>query len=343
MANQPSIVNGEFGSTDQDTTTVRVQTTTTDGTDSEMLMLPLSNQVLAELMGPEAASAIEDLNKSVPPELRQAYAMIPILGPGQGTVAPVLRGTLGPAIVQHGLGEQGLSMIDSAVAELLVAAKNNKQDLTAEAAEQEEYVAPDWVKNPGDGYIVVKSEFTELSTPSNESLRPAIEMALQGRVSELVSEKFGTDGGWAQLLDVSVTDAAIQDCIVETSEQTEVIETSVGTVPMRRTYALVNLPNTLQDGLANDVRKSLQQNRMTAVCVTVGILWLCAMLLSFVFRAGQSQSILRKLATVPMVGLLVIPCIVMFIAMTGAMLNGETFDFKWSKDRVACVIDRTIE
>ena len=87
----------------------------------------------------------------------------------------------------------------------------------------------------------------------------------------------------------------------------------------------------------------MQHNRMTAVCITVGILWLCAMLLSVVFRAGQSQSFLRKLATVPMIGLLVIPCVVMFIAMTGAMLNGETFDFEWSKDRVACVIDRTVE
>lgn len=340
MANRPSLIHGEVGSTAPDTTTVRVQATTTPA-DSEMLMLPLSNQVLVELIGAEGARAIEDLNASVPPELRQAYAMIPILGPGQSAVGPVLRDTVGPAI-EHGLGDDGLKKLESAVSELIAAAKT-KHMLTAEAAVQEEYVAPDWVNNPGDGYIVVESEFAELSTDSKDNLRPAIEEALQKRVSELVSKQFGSDSGWARLMNVSVTDAAIEDCIVETSERTTVIETSVGGVPMRRTYALVNLPDTLQDDLAKEVRRSLQHNRMTAVCITVGILWLCAMLLSVVFRAGQSQSFLRKLATVPMIGLLVIPCVVMFIAMTGAMLNGETFDFEWSKDRVACVIDRTVE
>ena len=340
MANRPSLIHGEVDLTAPDTTTARAQTTATPA-DSEMLMLPLSNQVLVELIGAEGARAIEDLNASVPPELRQAYAMIPILGPGQSAVGPVLRDTVGPAI-EHGLGDDGLKKLESAVSELIAAAKT-RHLLTAEAAEQEEYVAPDWVNNPADGYIVVESEFAELSTDSKDNLRPAIEEALQERVSELVSKQFGTDGGWARLMNVSVTDAAIDDCIVETSERTTVIETSVGGVPMRRTYALVNLPDTLQDDLAKEVRKSLQHNRMTAVCITVGILWLCAMLLSVVFRAGQSQSILRKLATVPMIGLLVIPCVVMFVAMTGAMLNGETFDFEWSKDRVACVIDRTVE
>ena len=315
-------------------------TTTADG---EMLVLPLSDQVLADLIGEEGVAAIERLNETVPPELRQAYAMIPIPGPASGTVAPVLRGTIGPAV----LSEQGMNLIQATVSNLIPDNLTEKSlQQLAEAADGDtanSFEAPDWVDAPGDGYIVVKSDFALESEPVNKVLRPAIEEALIGQVESLISEQFQTDDGWKQYVSLSVTDDAIADCIVKTAEQTEILPTSGGTFEMQRTYALVDLPETLRDSTVAQVRSSIQQSRMMSLGVTVAIAWLAALFLGVGARVAQSKSTTRKVALLPLVGLLIVPCGVSFGLMVSAMTSGETLDFSWAEEPMTCVIDSVSE
>lgn len=324
-----------FASGPEEATVVQ-RTATSDG---EMLVLPLSNQVLVDLLGEEGVRAIEHLNESVSPELRQAYAMIPISGPGS-----VLPGSLGPNVIPSTVRNQGLSFLKTAVAELLSSGKSAEVvEAPLAEMETEEYVAPAWVENPGEGYIAVKSKFLPPSVPVEEALRPEIEEALNQHIAKLMSDRLGSHDGYENLARVDITDSAIKDCIIETSTYTMVMEDTVGQPTMRETYGLIAFPESLDQKLVKQVRGSLQHNRVVTLCITAGILWLSTLFLSIAFRAGQSKSILRKIATLPMIMLLIVPCVVMFFAMSGAMLKGETFDLSWSKDRVVCVIDKLSE
>jgi len=325
-----------------DTSLGGISTTTT--ADGEMLVLPLSNQVLADLIGEEGVAAIEKLNETVPPELRQAYAMIPITGPASGTVAPVLRGTLGPAV----MSEQGMNLIQSTVSNLLpreVAEKGLQ--LMAEAADGEladgKFEAPDWVETPGEGFIVVKSEFALEGEPVGQVLRPAIEEALITQVESLISQRFHTDDGWKQYVSLAVSDEAIEECIVKTAEETELLPTTGGTFEMQRTYALIDLPETLKEGTVASIRSSIQQSRMMSLGLTVAIAWLAALFLGVGARVAQSRSTTRKVAMLPIVGLMIVPCGVAFCLMVGAMTSGETLDFSWADQPMTCVIDSMAE
>ncbi|MCR9197853.1 MAG: hypothetical protein NXI04_04380 [Planctomycetaceae bacterium] len=325
-----------------DTSLGGISTTTT--ADGEMLVLPLSNQVLADLIGEEGVAAIEKLNETVPPELRQAYAMIPITGPASGTVAPVLRGTLGPAV----MSEQGMNLIQSTVSNLLPTEIAEKGlQLMAEAADGEladgTFEAPDWVEAPGEGFIVVKSEFALEGEPVGQVLRPAIEEALITQVESLISERFHTDDGWKQYVSLAVSDEAIEECIVKTAEETELLPTTGGTFEMQRTYALIDLPETLKEGTVASIRSSIQQSRMMSLGLTVAIAWLAALFLGVGARVAQSRSTTRKVATLPIVGLMIVPCGVAFCLMVGAMTSGETLDFSWADEPMTCVIDSMSE
>lgn len=317
--------------------------TTTTG-DGEMLVLPLSNQVLADLIGEEGVAAIEKLNETVPPELRQAYAMIPITGPATGTMAPVLRGTIGPAM----MSEQGMNLIQSTVSNLLPREVTEKGlQLMAEAADGEladgTFEAPDWVETPGDGFIVVKSEFALEGEPVGQVLRPAIEEALIAQVESLISQRFQTDDGWKQYVSLAVSDDAIEECIVKTAEETELLPTTGGTFEMQRTYALIDLPETLKEGTVASIRSSIQQSRMMSLGLTVAIAWLAALFLGVGARVAQSRSTTRKVAMLPVVGLMIVPCGVAFCLMVGAMTSGETLDFSWADEPMTCVIDSMSE
>lgn len=324
-----------------DTSLAGISTTTT--ADGEMLVLPLSDQVLADLIGEEGVAAIERLNETVPPQLRQAYAMIPITGPASGTVAPVLRRTIGPAV----LSEQGRNLIQSTVSNLLPeeVAKKGLQ-LIAEAAEEQTgdtFEAPEWVETPGDGFIVVKSEFALEGEPVGKVLRPAIEEALIAQVESLISARFHTDDGWKRYVSLAVSDDAIEECIVKTAEETELLPTTGGTFEMQRTYALIDLPETLKEGTVASVRSSIQQSRMMSLGVTVAIAWLAALFLGVGARLAQSPSTTRKVTMLPVVGLMILPCGVAFCLMVGAMTSGETLDFSWADEPMTCVIDSMSE
>ena len=302
----------------------------------DMLVLPLSQDFVTGLLGPKGAEAAARLNASISPELRQAYALIPLSATAPQPAGPVIRHVLSPS---------GFRAFLSALSHLWNAADLETQ-LTAEASTEEDLSAdlpaatepPEWIENPGIGQTVVQSKFIEASIPATEALRPAIIGALKQRVSEKVASDFAA-ADWEKIVELDVTDRAVQNSFRQTYARTEVIDTAGNPTPMRQTYALIEFPDDVEEQILGDIETALKRNRVVALCVTLGIMWLCAVLLSLAFRAGQHGLFLHKLATLPVMGLLILTCVVAFLAMTTAMANGRTFDFSWSDNRVSCVVD----
>ena len=301
----------------------------------DMLVLPLSQDFVAGLLGHEGAAAVAKLNASISPELRQAYALIPLSATAPQTAGPVIRHALGIRTLLSALSRlwDAASLENSLTAEATAEA-DSSQDLLRPSE------PPEWISNPGIGQTVVQSQFVEARIPAEDALRPAIIEALKKRVTGLVSRRFTADDGWGKVVELSVTDHAIRNSLRKTYTRTQVINGLGKPTPMRQTYALIEFPEEFEEQILGDIETALKSNRVVALCITLGIVWLCAVLLNLAFRAGQHGTLLRKLATVPVMGLLILPCVIAFFAMTIAMASGRTFDFSWSESRISCVIDR---
>lgn len=324
-------------------------------TDGNVMWLPLSDDVIAGLLSTEGAAAVAKLNESVPQELRQAYAMIPLSSPG---TRPVLRQALASSVVREALTPKN---IHAAVSATLTFLKNNASEqseqpllqlaeapgdgsadaatATAIASDASQDATAPWLTNPGIGRLVVESSFQEASVPAIESLRPAIVDALKQRVDELAQGRWHGASQWDRLVSIDVSDAAIADFIVNTATKTQELKTVDGDKIMRKTYALVEFPEAVEQQVLGDVHAALKQNRAIVLCMTLGVLWLCSTLLSVTFRASQAGTFWKKLATVPALSILVVPCILAAVFMGKAMYDGKTLDSAWATGRITCSID----
>lgn len=313
--------------------------------DGNVIWLPLSEEVIAGILSPEGAAAVAELNESLPPELRQAYAMIPLSPTGPPGGSAVLHQAFSSAVVRQAFTPQNLQAAVRGIVRLVSKNDNPKKQPTPEAARAEapadqDYAAAEWIDHPGIGRVVVKSEFVEAGVSAAEALRPAIVEALRERVTKLTRQEFNSDGQWDKLVDIAVSDEVLSQCIVETDVRTEVISTVDGPKRMQQTRALVDIPEALETQILKDVRSALKQNRAIAVCITVGLMWLAAVLLAVAVRAGQHGSLLRKLATVPVLSLLCLPCLLISLFMAHGMIDGQTFRFEWSGEKMMCSIDK---
>ena len=324
--------------------------------DGEMLLVPLSSKVLVDMLGEEGAAAVESLNASLSPEMRQAYAMIPIAAPR--TVPSFFNGAVAPSIMKHAFSKTGIDIFNRAVSEFMtslpdesiesdVAASSSSVPATllAEASEApgSNDVHAAWIKSPIDGMIVVKSRMLDPAVSMADALRTEISDALKLHLTETAHDQLDIDGDWQDNVDLQIADNVLEKCIVETDTLTEVIPSVDGDLPMKQTFALIRFPKEVETKAIALLNNTVKQNRLIVFCAAIGCLWLSTTFLSVAVRAGQSTSIFRKLATLPVMGLLIIPCLVGFGVLTKGMIDGKTFELGPAKHHVVCVVDNLHE
>lgn len=331
--------------------------------DDQAMVLFVTSKELQKLIGKDSMNRLGGLEG-----LQRVYAMVPLSTKGPAGLPPVLREALSPAALRQVLSPAGIKVMTAALTQILTAGddqsdgngQNEKAavqsitpvelltEATAESPEGDDvvveteeprHILATWVDNPGVGQVVVKSDFLEATTREEEALRSPIEAALKLRVSHVVERDFGADASWDRLVDVSLSDGAIRDCIVSTDVRTEVIETSEGSHPMQQTFALVEFPESMELQVLSEVKSALRQNRLIAVCCCVAVLWLTAILLSVACRATQGGSLLHKLFAFPVMALLIVPCMLAFAFLIGAMIKGATFEFFDADGRISCVVN----
>lgn len=318
-----------------------VTPTSLSGADENVMWVPLSDEILADLISPEGAKALAQLNKSLPPEFRQAYAMIPLSAAGPRVTTPVLNQALASPVIADALASDPVQAAVAGLFRMIQSSTpaDDRGEQVAELPESAEFQPPSWINNPGLGRVVVKSDFQEASVPAETALRPAIADALREKVVKTGSRRFGADEEWGQYLDIRVSDEALAEFIVETAKRREVLATVDGPRLMQQTYALVEISDDAEMKVLTDMKQALQQDRAIILGLTIGGLWLAAVLLGFAIRASQSGSFIRKIAIVPLLSLMVLPCLLLSVAMTAAMIDGKTVSFSIRGERVVCSVD----
>ena len=311
----------------------------------EMLWVPITRDMLTQFMLETTEDEEAPLVSEFPIGLTQAYRLMPLPPSSGGAATPMIRQALSPAAMQLLLTRRNLRALANSVASMLPKAADDasaQNNLVAEASETNStaHELAEWVnESPGLGQFVISSRFAEATTPPETALRPAITEAFESHITHLCSRDFGIGDGWKKLMDVTVSDRVVRQSIVKTDRKVEVLDTVDGEKMMQQTFALIEFPAAVETEVLSLVRKELVRSRTAAICIVLIAIWLSGVLLTIALRASQGGSLLQKLATVPAMVILVLPCLLIVVAMISGMASGETFDLRFGGNRVVCEVD----
>ena len=328
-------------------------------TDSEdTLWFPITSETLEELLGPENAATVAQIQERVPPDLQRAYAMIPLSADGPKSAPPVIRRVLSPAAIRHILTPDNIQTAVDTLSEYLLAGRpqsdaspqtdvakeqqNSKGDTALadqQAEEHDKRAEAAWIENPGIGQVVVHSRFADASIAPEVALRPAIVEALTKHMTKLASAKFGPVDGWTGLIDLSLSDPAITNCIVTTDAGVQYIDANGVRKKMQETYALLQFPESTESQILAAIRNAVTRQRTAALCVTVGCFWLSAVLLAIVVRLGRRPAVMGKVVAVAVTALAILPGLAVGTILLIVMARGEITRLPLADERLACVVD----
>lgn len=200
-------------------------------------------------------------------------------------------------------------------------------------------LTPTWLRNPEGGRRVVETSFVPASDQSPTALNEAVSRALQDHLAEQTDQVLKPGTEWNRLIHLSLSEDTVATCVVDTFEQEEVIRTSEGLIPMRKTFALVEFPETVDNAAMAVIRESVQQQRIGVVGVVLGIFWAAALITGLMIRLATGGSRWRK--ALAFCGLLIIPLpmILCSIGFAITAFRGATFDFPWQSSDETVVIN----
>jgi hypothetical protein len=285
--------------------------------DQQYFILPVSAETLQALVGPEYADSLQTLSESLPANLPQAYALIPMPKPVPDGI---------PEGIQQLLTPDRISTLVTAFSKVWNGSERGMQPadtaaMLAEQIHQEEQ--PAWVQNPGLGRVVVESQFVDASVTTEEALRPAVTTAFNKHVLQIASKKFAEDAGTLGQVQLSLGDTAFKKCLVSSYTRTEILPTRLGPAPMRQVFALVEVPAELERHALQKIEKSIQLNRTVTLCVAAAAIWLAVLLLMVLLRIQRSASRFKRWIAVPLCGLMIVPCLMVFAGTVAAMVQND--------------------
>ena len=333
-------------------------------------VIVLSEDTLEKQLTPEGAEALRRLHESLPPELRDSYALIPLSRPGDlrtHDVVPVVvaqhfnasgaialktavvrlvqtfaaqKEQSGVAAIEKGAdeGTTAASAVTTEDSELLVGAPVNSETITESSRNFEPPV-------PHLGQVLVKSQFERNSVSQVDALRPAVEGALKEETKKwLKSEGLWSDGDAMQLVDFKISDAFIEESIQQTKMQYQPIGSNVeGEIPLQKTHATIQFPNWVREKTTSEVRTALQENRTKMLGIAMGGAWLAALLLGFTIRITRGSSLLKKFLVLPVMGLAILPAVGLFIGMSVGMAQDKAVNISFDGRRIVCQLDLPTE
>lgn len=282
-----------------------------------ILWLPMTPAIARTLFGDDGVQVLERINAVLPSQLNGASSLLQ-----SSSVSP------GTAVMKQALLRAGVSRILSSLQLLMrgsdAPAENLKPTPSVDVDSDEvTYTPADWIANPGLGQTVVHSEFEEATVSAESALREPITTALKLQISRLAERELDVSADWQKLVDITVSDEALRQFIVTTDTLTEVIPTIDGSKPMRKTYALVEFPETIEKQLLNDVRTAVRENRTAILCLCIAALWFGIVLLSFAARISQHSSVFRRITTIPVITLLILPSVLISLSLLGNIVSGD--------------------
>jgi len=261
-----------------------------------MLVLPLSSAILEDYLGPEGTAALESLSNAVPPELSQAYALIPIPGSMKDAI---------PGL--HALATVIAQLTQTAAAESEASVAAEEPDMAETALAEVEPVQPqrpDWFDQPTDGQTIVKTEFEQTPELVQAQLEKEVGLALLAEAGNTIGPAFSDLKNEQRQL--HMTAQAIDSSIIDRFSESVDVETAGVSQRMMKTYALVHFPDDVKLQAVQHVKQSLQHQRVWTVGVTTVCLGLIVMLGAGLMQLAGSSTWLARWVGVPLVALLML-------------------------------------
>jgi len=277
-----------------------------------MLVLPLSASALGDFLGPDAQKALQKISSAVPPQLRQAYALVPIPGP-VGDAVPGIQ-ALASAIAH--IAETTYRPDETDTPEADASTEETAADLQAEGPQP--VARPNWIDQPGENRLVVKTKLIEADQPIESVLEPAVAQALLESSRQIVGVF------WPRVMRTltlnrrfGLTADAVADCVLDRHDETVVFDTREGPVAMQYSFALVEFPPAVKAQGVAFLRESLQHQRTWSIAAILVGLGLVVMLATGILQLASAPGRLTRIVGMTVLTLILLPG----LALTGQLVR----------------------
>ena len=293
-----------------------------------LLVSPLSDSIPEAYLGPDGTAVLERLSSTVPPELHEAYALIPIPG-AVGDAVPKLR-ALATAIARL----SQTAIVDSETPATDIASPETTETPPAEAPFESR---PKWLTNPNEGQIVVQSQFEE----NDDLLQSGLAAEMTHRLLADALQLIGRDpsASLPLLKHVSMGPGAVKMSIEEQFNDEARFETASGLKRMFRTSALVRFPEEIQRQAMTHVRQSVQDQRTWTVGATAVSLGLAVILAAGLLQLTRTSSRLIRWSGIPLVTVLMLFSLAVSSRLIDHVVSNESTEVPIPFELPTTVID----
>lgn len=368
LRDNPGIVLPDNDQGVQELLSAILKSTETPDAASRIVTLDLSAKAMAALTAEDHSKLLKAWNLNVPGRLRLVYELIPLTAPG-APLPPTARSImtvdnlkqiaaavfttirqpdtssatallpeipaapekLAPALAEKNDASRNLSAVESTATPESDASVQRPAEVTVEQPEPvlTRRIQPTWIKQPDPGRVVVETTFAPTTDDTMLTLSEAVSNAFQEHLIQQTATSLKPATEWSRLIDLNLSEKAVQTCIVETYEREEVIETREGQQPMKKTYALIEFPEAIDNAALLTIRQSVQRHRMGMIATALGLLWLAMLTTGLIIRFATGGS--RRRRAIAVVAILLMP-LPLIGATTGIVVRGTTsdvFEFPW--------------
>ena len=303
---------------------------------SDVVVFQLSEDVVQQLLGESGRQLLQSFNSELPDRIRQTYALIPLTPPVGSAVSPVK-----PLLAAGGLESLANSLVSLVdIAEPRTESQPGEALPVVLATAPETGPLPDWVKKPDGRRIVAETEPFVTGEDATRPLTGAINRALADHLKTVTKSIEPALREQSRFVKLELSEIAAQKCVVDTFERFEVLETAAeGPKSMTKLYALIEFPEAVDNAAIQELRHSVQRDRIAGLGFVLGCAWLSIASAGFGIRLWRNGTRLRRWTSVPVFVAISVPLLAVAVSTVVALSRGDAGRPPWNQNQDAVRID----
>ena len=303
---------------------------------SDVVVFQLSEDVVQQLLGESGRELLQSFNSELPDRIRQTYALIPLTPPVGSAVSPVK-----PLLAAGGLESLANSLVSLVdIAEQSTESQPGEALPVVLATAPKTRPMPDWVKKPDGRRIVAETEPFVTGEDARRPLTGAINKALADHLKTVTESIEPALREQSRFVKLELSEIAAQKCVVDTFERFEVLDTAAeGPKSMTKLYALLEFPEAVDNAAIQELRRSVQRDRIAGLGFVLGCAWLSIASAGFGIRLWRKGTRLRRWSSVPVFVAISVPLLAVAVGTVVALSRGEAARPPWNQDHDTVRID----
>lgn len=293
----------------------------------DVVVFQVPEAMVGQILGESGRELLRSFNSELPGGVRQTYALVPLTPPVGSPVSP-----LPPLIPGRSLTDIASSLI-SLVDIVEPAAGNVTADSPVVLATAPELrPMPEWVRHPDGRRIVAETESLLEGDDPAGPLLTAINKALGTHLESVTASTHPALRDQVRTTSLELSPETARTCIVEEYERVEVMETTVeGPKSIRKYYALLEFPESIDQAALGALRQSVQRERIGGMAAVIACAWLSIVSTGFGVQLWRRGTRLRRMVAVPILTVVAVPLAAAAVGLTAALSSGTQVMPAWSQ------------